>query len=203
MNTDMEDLIERVQSLPPELYSEIRDLTFTVNLDSILTPEHLDPRFTPELKPVFHINKSWKPPAILQVSRTLREQHSPAFYHAAVFTFADDLADPDNLELLMRWLKSLSPKQLKMVTRSQIRILTSSTMLKHPPPYYFRHCMRSVDVDIVVDLHVRVLKAINASNIQIDKPWNIRFHFPLQEDPGKVWDAHINRKMNFHVDSRV
>lgn len=197
--SETESLIERVQSLPPELYNKIHDLSFTVDLDSMLTPEHLDPYHEPAFRPTFHIDETWRPPALIQVSRNLRERLSPAFYEGAIFVFKDDLADPDNLSLLTRWLKSLSPKRQNMVSRSQFCIVTTSEIQFRPNNMLyrvrFRDILDPIYVDIVVDLTRRVYRAMNATGGPFAKMRNVRFRIPMEGKPGQVWDAHANRKL--------
>ena len=70
MATSTASFIDRVQALPPELFSEVFELTFT-----------LQPEFQ------VSIDKHYKPPALLQVNRSFREQLSRTYYKNTIFLF--------------------------------------------------------------------------------------------------------------------
>lgn len=104
----MDDLIQLVQDLPPELYKAIYELTFSTSF-----------------KAVYKIDKDYKPPSVLQVSQSLRQALCPMFYAITIFSFTDHV---DSIEHLRRWLTSLTNGQrMKLalpITKSTIQILS-------------------------------------------------------------------------------
>lgn len=89
-----DSLVQRVQSLPAELYMEIYDLTFTINVDTCL------------------IDKAYKPPSILQVNKRWRSTLRYRYYDKTIFEVPVHL-DPNgnstsnDVEDLIRWLTIL------------------------------------------------------------------------------------------------
>ncbi|KXT07922.1 hypothetical protein AC579_3250 [Pseudocercospora musae] len=63
-------LRELVASLPQEIYEQIYNDVF-----SLLSPLHLE----------IYINKSWRPPSILQVNRAIRAEFLHAYYSNHIF----------------------------------------------------------------------------------------------------------------------
>jgi hypothetical protein len=61
----MASLVKLVQGLPPELFNNIKDLTFTAT------------------KGVVAVDRDYKPPTSLQVSKATREQYAISYYEFA------------------------------------------------------------------------------------------------------------------------
>lgn len=96
--TETTTLASLVQSLPPELYNEIFDLTFAP---------------APGIQ---HIRKGYKPPSCLQVSRSTRRNYVVSHYTRSTFYMTkEDCA---------KWLASLPDNHIDLLT--EIRILNCS-----------------------------------------------------------------------------
>lgn len=80
----LRDLLE---SLPQELYEQIYNETFTI--DSSLHQE-------------IHINKSWRPPLLLQVNRASRAKILHSYYSS--HTFVVRRRDTYQFDLLCDWI---------------------------------------------------------------------------------------------------
>ena len=89
LTTPDHQIIERVHALPAELFNKIRGLTFnTADYQRI----HIE------------IDKSYKPPALLQVDRASRRSHAPPYYGSTFFDFQEC---SDGINLCAKWLSSL------------------------------------------------------------------------------------------------
>lgn len=104
-NIDMDEFIRRVQSLPPELYIQIHDLTFK-----------------DEFPATCRIDRNYRPLSILQVNRKWRSALSPAFYDRTIFTVVDSV---DDLTGLSKWIRSLPRKHITRITFPELRILST------------------------------------------------------------------------------
>lgn len=111
--SDTDELITKVQSLPPELYTEIYNLTFTVNPNEIC-----------------RINKNYKPPGTLQVNRTWRAFLSPAFYVDTIFAVQVE-RDDEELTRVTNWLKSVNPVYRASIPSPEFWILSALEIQTH------------------------------------------------------------------------
>lgn len=96
-------LRSRIQSLPPELYQQVYDLTFSTGAieSSALAGKY--------------ISNLYKPPLMLRMNRHLRENFSKQFYgNGSVFYFK-------TLYVAVGWLASLPKHHIEMI--QHIRIL--------------------------------------------------------------------------------
>ena len=100
---DDEDLAQRVQSLPPEL--------FNIVLAEVFTPDTTTHK----------IDANYKPPKFLAVSRTTRETYAKAYYGGLDSSFVFELAVGKPIEPLYRWLKCLPLSHLRML--SQVKLV--------------------------------------------------------------------------------
>lgn len=99
----MDNLPALVQALPPELYNEIFELTFTPPSE------------------VYKMSKDYLRPSCLQVNRASRARFAASYYgKAAIFTFDKN----DNYRMLVKSLESIPQEHLEAIT--DIRIQTSS-----------------------------------------------------------------------------
>lgn len=85
--------VDRVQALPAELLDEIFELTFTLEPDTCVS-----------------INKSYEPPAYLQVNTALRQQLTHLYYAQNIFIFC-------SVHDVRMWLNSLSRSNLRVIKR--------------------------------------------------------------------------------------
>lgn len=90
-SSEMDELIERVQSLPAELYNHIQKLTFATD-----STQSCD------------INSEYKPPVLLHVQKPFRQVFARAYYSKTNFQFED-------LELCCTWLKSLPEEHRRRI----------------------------------------------------------------------------------------
>ena len=107
-----DSLVNQIQRLPPELYSEIHDLTFTMNIKK----RRIDS---------FH-----KPPGLLQVNQKWRNALSPTFYDKTIFITIDSEA---HLDYLTRWLTSLTTEQRNHVACNGIRLHSHRKLQSRDP----------------------------------------------------------------------
>ena len=84
----MKSLAELVQNLPPELYNEVYKLTFTATAV------------------VVQIDRAYKPPSCLQVSRVTRDRFARPYYGPSIFYI--------HKTLLAQWTKSLPRRHHSM-----------------------------------------------------------------------------------------
>jgi hypothetical protein len=94
----MDDLIERVQDLPPELFNKFKDLVFTH------TPCTLK------------IDANYKPSKLLEVDKTTRDQFAKTYY-GEITTFEISYAYH-----LREWLATLNAKHCALIRESQLRV---------------------------------------------------------------------------------
>lgn len=104
MSSETEDLIQRVHNLPPEIFNEVYNLTFT-----------------PEFKETCKIDKNYKPPGIIHVNKKYRTAFSSTFYRDTSFTVTDD---PNDLLHMARWAASLTKGQLKMALKPRLVVIS-------------------------------------------------------------------------------
>lgn len=112
---DTDDLIQRVQDLPPELFNHIRDSTFTVEVNKSI---QIDTFFTP--------------PGYLQVNRHARRVLALAYYRDNVFQFANGFTER-NSTILVKWLTSLPFEHLIHVETVNFFMVLSGVM---PSPWH-------------------------------------------------------------------
>ena len=86
----MTELHERIQDLPPELFTEIYHLVFAFNVSRVT------------------IDHNYRPPAQLQVSAETWYQYADAFYGKTVFEFKQP-------SIFYKWVRGLSKAHLEMV----------------------------------------------------------------------------------------
>ena len=98
----MTTLKELVQALPAELYDEIYNFIFTADDGNKI-----------------YINKSYKPPATLQVSRVTRKFFAESYYFHSIFIIPRDLREEG-----ASWLESLTASHRAMF--NGIRIVEKS-----------------------------------------------------------------------------
>ena len=79
---DFDDFVQRVHSLPPELFEKIKEYTCLIERRHVKLDEHD------------------KPPAVLHINRTIRCKLLKLYYKGCIFEAFDE-------EVLVRWLKSL------------------------------------------------------------------------------------------------
>lgn len=147
--SDTDELITKVQSLPPELYTEIYNLTFTVNPNEIC-----------------RINKNYKPPGTLQVNRTWRASLSPAFYKDTIF--AVELGGyEEKLANVTKWLRSVNPGYRTSIPLPEFRILSDLKICTHidQPPYTARPHLGARDRNTLLRLRGRERTALLAADV--------------------------------------
>lgn len=89
------DLAADVQNLPKELYDEIYDLVFTARSTEQVT----------------RIDASYRPPAMLPVSRTTRQKFAASYYRSAKGF------ELQRMDLLRKWLKNLAVEHKGLIKR--------------------------------------------------------------------------------------
>lgn len=163
----MDDFIERFQSLPPELYTEIRNLTIT-----------------PDFPKTCHIDESYKPPNILQVNQQTRLELTCEFYANTIFTFPNNLADSSTKCVLKRWLNLLSMKQRQSLLSSELHILTELKIQNYFSPaqrglgvIFHSNCMARTDQIALGTLGRNVHKAFSGYDVlwRVNMMENVRF----------------------------
>lgn len=106
-----EGLTKQVQSLPPELYTVIYDLTFTINIGTCL------------------IDKAYTPPSILQVNQKWRSVLRQSYDNETFFDIPVHLRamnDPtlNDTEILIRWLTVLIRDRAWKIVMPTLHILS-------------------------------------------------------------------------------
>lgn len=155
------NLIERVQSLPPELYNQIYEFTFS--LEALTCGERI------------RVDKSYKPPSILQVSREQRCELFQAFYEYTIFCFTDDPTCHNNLEELTFWLKSLPITHRKVLNAANIRIV--STIQVPSDIANLREQYKDEDLKTILRMYRRVENALAYAGYDTRKFRRLRFQF--------------------------
>lgn len=95
---DADNLSDHLENLPQELYDQIFNLTLTCDLD-------YDPQ--PDTNWSISIDKSYRPPVQLQLSRVIRERVCSAYYGRTVFKFPGDARDRSSRIIARMWLDSV------------------------------------------------------------------------------------------------
>ena len=98
----MASLVELVQGLPPELFDIIKDLTFTAT------------------KRVVVIDKDYKPPTSLQVSKATREQYAESYYGYAT-TF--EVTEVTELAPFFKYFSSITNGHRQLVSSVRLKIV--------------------------------------------------------------------------------
>lgn len=93
MEDNSSELSERVQSLPPELYSQIYDEVFTAPCT------------------VIEINPAYEAPKFLSISRHSRKHFAHSYYGNSLFFFQYDPTP----QLLWKWFVALSKSHLALL----------------------------------------------------------------------------------------
>lgn len=94
MASSTDDLAKRVQDLPRELFDVIFDFTFTSGPSTV------------------HVNKFYKCPSILQVSRATRTLTADAYYGNTTFSFENSL-------LMGQWLDAMEEKYVGRIRQGK------------------------------------------------------------------------------------
>ncbi|PPJ50768.1 hypothetical protein CBER1_07478 [Cercospora berteroae] len=96
---DMEDLTSRVQDLPPELFSRIYEFVTAVEPNLIV-----------------EISSTYRPPPILQLDRTSREQVATQYYsRGTIFRFTTV-----KRQFVVKWLASVPPQSRLLIDRIEV-----------------------------------------------------------------------------------
>lgn len=101
--SETNSLIERVQSLPSELYEEIYNLTFTVNTETC------------------YVDKAYRPPGILQVNKNWRSALRQRYYDKTIFRIPAGL---NGVEHLTRWLTFCTQEHGRNIASPTLHILS-------------------------------------------------------------------------------
>ena len=110
----MDKLPEQVQSLPPELYSLIYELTFAA-----------DPG-------IRHISRQYKPPKLLTVDRASRELFARSYYNAGAIFLVN------SVHCGKRWLASLSDIHLQRFRQLRFPGLMIGPITRKEDDYWWR-----------------------------------------------------------------
>lgn len=122
----MEDFIERLQSLPGELYNHIQALTLSTDFE-----KECD------------IAVDYQPPKVLHIDRSRRQLFAQAYYSETKFRFEDP-------ELCRAWLKSL-PKQHRYEIRGLklIYVTRRGAYTRHRLQDQINHRFQHFTLDLV------------------------------------------------------
>lgn len=96
--TDHDQLHDRVQSLPPELYDYVYDLTFTA-----FPTQHAE------------LGSTYRPPSCLQVSKASRAKFAASYYAHTTFIFTHSASHTESITTGVNWLVSLLPEHVAMI----------------------------------------------------------------------------------------
>lgn len=96
---DMDDLTSRVHDLPPELFSRIYEFVTAI-----------------EPKLIVKITSTYRPPAILQLDHSSREELAKQYYgRGTVFRFAND-----DQNIVLVWLRSIPTRFRFLIRRVEV-----------------------------------------------------------------------------------
>lgn len=178
------DFNKQVQSLPPELYKRIRDLTSAAiandkdfiarlhDLPSEIYSQVRDLTFTPDFQETCHIEDSYEPPSILQVDQQSRSELSPTFYGNTIFTFPNDFVKPYRKCAFRNWLECLTAEHRGSLLSTELHILTGLKIANYFGPVergtgvclYSRH-MSSSDRIALQPLRREVYDALSGCGV--------------------------------------
>ena len=109
----MEDLSQRIQGLPAELYAHIYHRTFTADLG----------------KPIIIRFGSYRPPHLLHVNRASRAQYASSFYGNTIFEISPQ--KPGIMAVSFRWLESMSDEHRGLL--QDVRLLAADFRVHGTP----------------------------------------------------------------------
>lgn len=104
MLSAMDELCERVHSLPPELFEEIKALVFTFDQAKVL------------------IDEDYKPPVQSHISKATRQSFAEIFYFNMNEPYGKTTFAFNQPSVYYKWLSSLSKAHLKMCGLMEIRV---------------------------------------------------------------------------------
>ena len=171
--TGFDQLDDRVQSLPPELYNTIYDLTFTAYSIQGANVE---------------LDSSYRPPSCLQVSKASRDEFAASYYAHTIFMFSQRASYTESITTGVNWLVSLPPEHVAMIRCLRYNTYPHS-MLAAPRSVMAQNAAATSMVARAIQSVINIRAQLNSSGVMLKSgvlQVNVRC-LPVDEEVWTKW----------------